>query len=215
MTTIVLAEDHKLVRQGIRALLESEPWLSVVGEAGDGIEAIDLVQRLQPDLLLLDLMMPGLSGLEVVQRVRWLSPRTRVVILSMYANKSYVMEALTRGAAAYVLKDASMSDLLDSLSEVMAGRRYVSAALFGEDIAAYIAQEPSTILDLHGTLTPRERQVFLLAAEGNTASEAAAHLGISRRTLEAHRGNLMRKLGLHSQTELVRYAISRGIISSR
>jgi two-component system response regulator NreC len=212
MTTIMLADDHHIVRQGLRALLEAEPDFHLVGETGDGLETVQLVESLHPDVLVLDLMMPGLNGLEVTRQVGKRSPQTRVVILSMHANEAYVLEALRNGAAGYVLKDASVAELAHAVREVTAGRRYLSPPLSERAIAAYVGKATETPLDRYETLTTREREVLNLAAEGCTNAEVADRLSISVRTAETHRANMMRKLDLSSQTDLIRYALRRGII---
>ena len=210
-TTIVLADDHPIVRQGLKTVLEAEPDFRVIGEAGDGSQAVQLVERLQPQVLVLDLLIPGLSGLEVARQVRQRAPETRVIVLSMHANEAYVLEALRHGAAAYVLKATSSTELVQAVRAVVAGRRYLSRPLTERALAAY-AQRAEATPDLYETLTTREREVLHLAAEGRSNSEIAARLSISPRTVEIHRRHLMRKLGLHSQTDLVRYALRRGII---
>ena len=212
MTTIVLADDHHIVRQGLRALLEAEPDFHLVGETGDGLETVQLVESLHPDVLVLDLMMPGLNGLEVTRQVGKRSPQTRVVILSMHANEAYVLEALRNGAAGYVLKDASVAELAHAVREVTAGRRYLSPPLSERAIEAYVGKATETPLDRYETLTTREREVLHLAAEGCSNAEVADRLSISVRTAETHRANMMRKLDLSSQTDLIRYALRRGII---
>lgn len=212
LTTIVLADDHRVVREGLRALLAAEPDFSVVAEAADGLDTVNLVGRLKPNVLVVDLMMPGLSGLEVTRQVRQRLPRTHIVILSMYANEAYVLEALRNGAAAYVLKDSSAADLVHAVREVVAGRRYLSPPLSERAIETYAEKAKSTSLDPYETLTTRERQVLHLAAEGHTNTEIGDRLSISPRTVETHRANLMRKLGLDTQTDLIRYALQRGII---
>jgi two-component system response regulator NreC len=211
-TTIVLADDHHVVRQGLRTLLESEPDFRVIGEAGDGLEAIQLVEHLQPDVLVLDLMMPRLNGLEVTRQVGQRSPQTRVVILSMHSSEAYVMEALRHGAAGYVIKASSAADLIKAVHEVAAGRHYLSPPLSEHAIAAYIQKAKEATLDNYETLTTREREVLQLAAEGHSNREIAERLSISPYTAMTHRANLMRKLDLHSQTDLVRYALQRGIV---
>jgi DNA-binding NarL/FixJ family response regulator len=212
MTTIVLADDHHVVRQGLRALLEAEPGFSVIGEAAEGLAVIEIAERLKPDVLVVDVMMPGLSGLEVTRQVRQRSPQTRVLVLSMYANEAYVLEALRIGAAGYVLKGAGVAELVQAVREVAAGRRYLSPPLTEHAIEAYVQKAQAAPPDRYEMLTTREREVFHLAAEGYTHSEVAARLGISPRTAETHRANLMRKLGLKTQTDLVRYAFQRGIL---
>jgi two-component system response regulator NreC len=212
MTTIVLADDHHVVRQGLRRLLEAEPDFRIVGEAGDGLETVQLVERLQPEVLVLDLMMPSLNGLEVTRQVGQRSPQTRVIVLSMHSSEAYVLEALRHGAAGYVLKASSAADLIKAVREVTAGRHYLSPPLSQHAIEAYIQKAKDATLDKYETLTTREREVLHLAAEGYSNPEVAERLSISPYTAMTHRANLMRKLGLHSQTDLVRYALQRGII---
>ncbi len=210
--TIVLADDHNVVRQGLRALLEAETDFNVVGEACDGLEALQLVEQLRPNVLVLDVMMPGLNGLEVSRQLNKLSPQTHIVVLSMYSNEAYVLEALGNGASAYVLKDSSSADLVHAVREVAAGRRYLSPPLSDRAIEAYQEKARAVVLDKYETLTTREREVLQLSAEGHTSTEIAARLGISSRTAETHRSNLMHKLGLHTHADLIRYALRRGII---
>jgi DNA-binding NarL/FixJ family response regulator len=212
MTTIVLADDHHMVRQGIRALLDVESDFSIVGETGDGLEVVQLVERLRSNVLVLDLMMPGLNGLEITRQVKQRCPQTHVVILSMHTNEAYVMEALRNGAAGYVLNDASVSDLVQAIREVAAGRRYLSPPLSERAIDAYLQKAKADLLDPYEMLTTREREVLHLAAEGHTNAEMAARLFISPRTVETHRANLMRKLNLQTQTDLIRYALQRGVL---
>ena len=211
--TIVLADDHKVVRQGLRAILEAEPAFRVIGEAGSGLEAARLLERLRPDVLVLDLMIPELSGLEVTRQVRRRSPKTRVVILSMHSDKSYVLEALRNGAAGYVLKDSSADELIKAVHEAAANRRYLSPPLSDSAVDAYAQQASATGTDSYDSLSSREREVFQLAAEGHTNKEIGKMLFISPRTVEIHRANMMQKLGLSNQTELIRYALKRGILS--
>ena len=211
MTTIVLADDHQIVRQGLRALLEAEPDFSITGEAADGLEVADLVQSVQPDVLILDIKMPGLNGLEVVRHVRRRTPDTYVVILSMYANEAYVMEALRNGAAGYVLKGASSTDLVQAVREVAEGRRYLSPPLSERAIEAYVQKAMASAPDALGKLTDREREVLYFVMEGYKNSQIAARLSISPRTVETHRARMMRKLGLHTQAELIRFTLQLGI----
>ncbi len=214
-TTVLLAEDHQIVRLGLRALLEAEPDLSIVGEADNGVDAAQLAERLQPDVMVVDLMMPGMNGLEVTRQVVQRSPQTRVVMLSAFDSESYVTEALAHGAAGYVLKRSSAADLVRAVREVVAGRRYLSPTLSERAIETYvhyIQQAKDAALDPYETLTPREREVFHLAAQGHTSAEIAARLSISPRTVETHRAHMMHKLGLRTATDLVRYAVQRGIL---
>jgi two-component system, NarL family, response regulator NreC len=211
-TTIVLADDHFVVRKGLRTVLEAEPEFSVVGEATDGLEAAQLAEELTPDVLILDLMMPGLNGLDVARQVHQRCPRTRMLILSMYADEGYVMQALRNGAAGYILKETRGLDLIGAVREVAAGRHYLGPPLSERAIELYLEKAEASSLDLHETLSTREREVLQLAAEGYPSSAIAARLGISPRTAETHRANMMRKLDLQSQTDLIRYALRRGIL---
>ena len=215
MPTVILADDHAIVRHGLRTLLENEPGISLVGEADDGLAAIRLVEQLRPDILIVDLMMPGLSGLEVTRQVRKCSPQTRIIVLSMHANEAYVLEALRHGALGYVLKGSQVRDLVQATQQVAAGRRYLSPPLSERAIEVYVQKaEATAVLDDYEILSTRERQVLHLAAEGRTNAEIGARLFISPRTAETHRARLMRKLGLQSHTELILYAIRRGLISA-
>ena len=209
-TTIVLGDDHKVILRGLRAVLDAQPGLAVVGEASDGLKVAALAERLKPDVLVLDLMMPGLSGFDVTRRVTKRLPKTRVVILTMYSSEAHVVEALRSGAMAYVVKDASADELVTAIREASAGRRFLSAPFSNDLIETYLKRPGGT--DPYETLTPREREVLHLVAEGLTSSEIAARLFISPRTAESHRANLMRKLGLRSRTDLVRFAFQRGIV---
>lgn len=210
--TIVIADDHPLVRRGLRALLDAVPDFEVVAEAGDGLEAVQLVESLKPDLLVLDLMMPGLGGIEVLRIVREKSPATRTIMLSMHSSIAFVGEAMKVGACAYVLKDSTEEHLVHAARECIAGRRYLSPPLSQEAVDAYIEQSHTGPFALHETLTKREREVFQLTAEGKTSTEIAAKLHISHRTVENHRANLMRKLKLQKAADLVRYAIRHKLI---
>jgi two-component system, NarL family, response regulator NreC len=211
MITILLADDHSIVRQGLRALLEVEPDFCIVGEAADGLEVTQLIEYLRPDVLVLDLMMPGLDGLEVTRRVNQHSPQTRVIILSMYGNEAYVVEGLRNGAAGYVLKKSTADELVRAVRAVVAGQRYLSPPLSEQTIEAYMQKADESTQNLYDLLTAREREVLYLVAEGHTNAEIAARLFISPRTVEMHRANLMRKLDLRSQADLIRYALRRGI----
>jgi two-component system, NarL family, response regulator NreC len=210
--SIVLADDHPLVRQGLRTVLETEGDCVVVGEAADGLRVVDLVERIRPDVLVLDLMLPGLNGLEITRQVTQRALKTRVVIVSMHAEEGYVLEALRNGASGYVLKDANPADVVLAVREAAAGRRFLCRPLSERALAAYAQQAQAAPRDAYETLTTREREVFQLIAESASNTEVAARLGISPRTVETHRANLMRKLGLQSQTDLIRYALRRGIV---
>lgn len=212
MPTIVLADDHHLVRQALRILLATEPDFVIVGEAGEGVETTLLVERLQPDVLIVDMAMPGLNGAEVARQVSKRSPRTRVIMLSMHDSEPYVLEALRTGAIAYVLKDSTAQDLVDAVRSAIAGHRYLSPRIAERFIDAYLEQLATSPQDPLDTLTLREREVFLLAAQGRSSAEIAKQLFISRRTVETHRANVMRKLSVKNKAELIRYAVQRGLL---
>ena len=209
MITILLADDHEMIRQALRSLLESQPDFSIVAEAGDGLEAIRQIEIFHPHVSIIDLMMPRLGGLEVARQV---SKDTRVLILSMHNNEAYVVQALRHGAMGYVLKDSSADDLVKAVRAVAGGQRYLSEPLSQQMIDRYLQKIQSGPLDIMETLTNREREILHLTAEGMTTVEISNRLSISPRTVEIHRANLMHKLNLHTQTDLIRYAIKRGIL---
>lgn len=210
--SIILADDHPVVRRGMQALLEGERNFSIVGAAADGLDTVRLVEQVKPDVLVLDVMMPGLSGLEALRILRERSPRTRIVILSMYSSSAFIAQALQNGAIGYVLKSCAEEHLVRAVREAAAGRRFLSPPVTEIAINAYIEQSKTGTFDPHETLTPRQREVLQLAAEGKTNPEIAARLNISQRTVENHRATSMQKLGLQNQTELVRHAIRHGLI---
>jgi len=218
MVPVVLADDHAIVRQGLRALVESNPKFVVVGEAADGYEAVEMVKRRKPRVLIADLMMPGLNGLETIKKVLRLKLGTRVIILSIYRNEAYVLEALRNGAAGYVAKESGGAELFEALHVAVAGRRYLSPRILDASIGSHssqgtILQKAQTgSLDHYHTLTTRERQVLQLFVKGVTSSDIGIRLKISSRTVESHRANCMRKLGVNTHHHLIRYALERGII---
>jgi two-component system, NarL family, response regulator NreC len=212
MPKIVLVEDHRILREGLRVLLEAQPDFSVIGEADDGLQAVELVERVTPDVLIVDLMLPGISGLEVTRQVHERLPQVRIIILSMHMDDSYVLQALTHGAIGYVLKDSSIAELVHAVNQVIDGHRYLSPPLSERAIEIYMQSGQQGTMDPFDRLTTREREVLYLAAKGHTNSKIAEKLSISPRTVEVHRGNMMRKLGLHSQADLIRYSIRRGIL---
>ena len=211
--TVLLADDHPIVRQGIRHLLEAESDVKVVGEATDGLEAVQLVEKHRPNVLIVDMMMPGLNGLEVLRQVKKRSPATFSIVLSMQSADAYVVEALKSGASGYILKDSGPSELVNALRQVIQGQRFLSPKLSERLINAYIQTSDKTVLDSYETLTDREREVLQMVSEGLTTPEIARRLAISPRTAELHRGRMMSKLGLRNQTDLIRYALKRGILS--
>ena len=211
-TTVMLADDHQIVRQGLRAILNAVPEFQLVGEASDGLEAVRLAERLRPDVLILDLSMPGLDGLEVARQVTKRPPRPRVVVLSMYSDEAYVLKALQAGATAYVLKDAGADQLVQGIRAAARGQRYFSPPLTAESVEAYLRRTENLVEDPKDALTSREREVLHLTVEGHSGADIAERLFISPRTVETHRANLMRKLGVRNQKELVRYAVERGLM---
>lgn len=212
MISILLADDHPVILRGLRGLFEAYDDLRIVGEETDARKVVEAVARLGPDVLVMDLMMPGMSGMEIIREVAQHHPETRAVVLSMHSNVAYVWEALRNGALAYVLKCADGEELVRAVREVNARHCYLSPPLSEDELEEYARQAQQHRLDPHDMLTNRERQVLRLAAQGNTSSQIAEQLHIGVRTVESHRASLLHKLGLRNQTELVRYAIQRGII---
>jgi DNA-binding NarL/FixJ family response regulator len=208
---LVLADDHPVVREGVRALLESDSDFEVVGQADDGVEVQGLVERLHPDVVVLDLMMPGRSGLDVTRQLAGQAAAPPVLILTMHDNEAYVIEAMRSGAAGYALKQAAAGELARGIRTVAAGDRYLSPSLSERALETYIRRShgPS---DPYDALTPREREVLQLAGEGHGNAEIASLLFISRRTVETHRAHAMKKLGLRNQVDLALYAVRQGII---
>ena len=193
-------------------MLEAKAGCCVIGEAGDGIEAIRMLENLKPDVLIVDMMMPGLNGLEVTRQVcdRW--PSINVIMLSMYTDEAYVVEALQAGAKGYIFKSCSPEEFITAIRKIAAGHRYLSPPLSDRAIEVYMKSARKTALQGSEQLTDREREIFQMAAQGCTTSQIADMLSISHRTAQTHRKNLMNKLGLHTQTELVLYAIQNGIV---
>jgi DNA-binding NarL/FixJ family response regulator len=210
---VLLADDHPIVRQGLRNLLNSEQDFKVIGEASDGLSALDLIDKQRPDVLVVDMMMPGLNGMEVIRRAKHSVPDLRIVVLSMQNADAYVVDALKLGASGYVLKDTGPAELIQAIRDVVAGQRYLSPAISERLTQTFIQQPSEPTEDPYKLLSNREREVLQLAAEGNTSTEIAARLFISTRTAELHRSRVMSKLSLHSQSDLIRYALKRGILS--
>lgn len=211
-TTIILVDQYPVVREGLKTVLGSHEDMRIIGETGNGLEAVTLAADLRSDVLIVEVMLPGLHGLEVTRQVCQRLPRTRVMVLTRSANEAHVREALRNGATSYVLKEASVGELVQAVREVAAGRRYLSPPLSAR-LAEIQPQSARTGgLDPYETLTTREREVLHLAAEGRTNANIATTLGISPRTVETHRAHLMRKLGLRTQADLIRYALQRGVL---
>lgn len=208
MIRILLADDHALVRQGFRMILSAQPDMEIVGEAGNGREAVELAEKLKPDVAVMDVAMPELNGVEATRRLNTVSPRTRVLALSMHKDSVYVREILRAGARGYLLKDSVDADLLAAVRAVAKGDGYLSPGVSDSVLTDY-RQHVTNPVDL---LTSREREVLQMIAEGKTNKEIATSLNLSVYTVEAHRGRVMEKLNLHSAGELVRFALRNGLI---
>ncbi len=209
---VLLVDDHQLVRAGIQALLRDLSEVEVVGEASDGREALRLIAAHHPDVVLMDIMMPGMNGLEAAARVVKESPTTRVLMLSVNASEEYVLQALRAGAAGYLLKNISPAELETAIRAVARGERYLTTAVSKHVIDAYLQRVGPEASSLD-RLTPRQREVLQLVAEGATTKEIGRKLGVSVKTAEMHRGQLMEALGIHDVAGLVRYAIRMGVIA--
>jgi DNA-binding NarL/FixJ family response regulator len=205
---IVIADDHGIVRSGIRLLLERQPDLEVVAEASDGVEARDTVIREQPDLAILDVKMPGLTGLQATREIKAQLPEVSILILSMHDDERYLFEALKAGASGYVLKSQADTDLLDAIRSVERGEPFLSPAAQ----QALIRDVLERGADVESELTPREEEIVKMVAEANTSREIAEMLHLSEKTVENHRANAMKKLGMRDRVELVRYAIRKGLV---
>ena len=212
-TRIVLADDHRLVREGLRRLLEERDDFEVVGEATTGQEAVQLTADKQPDLVLMDISMPGLSGIDATRRICKNGSTAKVLILSMHDNRSYVEEVLRAGASGYVLKDAAVADLLQAIDAVRAGDSFLSPTITQQvvEAIAHPSERPEAAL---ASLTDREREVLAQIAEGLSSKQIAKELGVSLKTIESHRANLMDKLDIHKVSGLVRFAIRSGLVTA-
>lgn len=211
MIRVLLADNHTLVRAGLRALLENISSIQVVAEAGDGREALRLIEVHQPDVVLMDIAMPEMNGLEATARVAKEYPNVRVIIVSMHANEEYVLQALRTGAMGYVIKDAGVSELELAVRTVLAGETYLSSAVSKHVVADYVQRVGNKSSSLE-QLTSRQREILQLIAEGRTTKEIAAALYISVKTVETHRMQLMKRLDIYDVAGLVRYAIRMGLV---
>ncbi|HLI86368.1 MAG TPA: response regulator transcription factor [Bryobacteraceae bacterium] len=211
---ILLADDHIVMRDGLRALLERQPDMAVVAEAADGRECVQLAEEQTPDVVVMDIGMPNMNGIEATRRITSAQPRCAVVILSMHQDESYILRALKAGAKGYLLKDSARSDLLEAIRAVARGRAFLTRKISRMLQEDYVRQlENRGLDDTYELLTDREREVLQLIAEGKTAKEVANVLNISPTTVETHRTHIQEKLGLHSVAELVLYAVRKGIIA--
>jgi len=207
---LFLADDHTLVREGIAALVERESDLHVVGQCGDGLKVVEEVLRVKPDVVVLDLGMPGLNGIDICRQLARKAKDTAVLVLTMYVDEEFIVRALENGAAGYLMKEAASKELVEAVRAVARGELYLGSGIARSVLARLAA---GTKEDPYHKLTPRERQVLQLIAEGKTNRAIAEKLGLSVKTVDTHRAHLMRKLGIHDQTTLVKYAIRRGIVS--
>ena len=201
--SVLLVDDHSLVRKGFRRILEDDPEIQVVGEAPDGTEAVKLAQELEPRVIVMDMAMPGLNGMQASIEILKVLPKTAILMLSMYSEENYVRNALEAGAKGYILKDAMDIDLATAIKQVAAGQRVVAPGL--------LSSMPEADAD-HGKLTNREKQILQLIAEGKSNKEIAALLELSVNTVSVHRANLMEALGIHRTAELVLYAVRKGLV---
>jgi DNA-binding NarL/FixJ family response regulator len=209
---VVVADDHAILREGIKVLLQAQDDIAVVGEAEDGRQAVQRCQDLRPDVVLMDIAMPGLGGYEATLEIRRLMPTIRVLVLTQYDNKEYVLRFLRAGAAGYVVKKAVATELLSAIRAVARGETYLHAAVAGAVVQDYLGGERPTEEDVYDRLSEREKQVLKLIAEGSTNKEIAAVLDIAVKTVMAHRTNLMAKIGAHSRTDIFKFALRKGLI---
>jgi DNA-binding NarL/FixJ family response regulator len=212
---ILIADDHEVVRQGLRSLLEGQAAMEIIGEASNGREAVDKAIALKPDVVVLDIGMPELNGLEATRQIVKGTPRTEVLILTVYETEEVIREVLRAGARGYVLKSDAGRLLISAIESVAAHKAFFTSRVSELVLAGFLSSEGEPESESQGQpLTPREREVLQLLAEGKTNKEVAAALGIGLKTVETHRQNLMTKLGLHSVVDLVRYAIRNGIVAA-
>jgi len=213
LVTLVLADDHPIVRFGLRSVLEAEADFCILGEAADGSTVLGMVAELQPNVLILDVMLPGISGLKILPQVRAVAPLTQTIMLSMYSSEAYILDALRNGAMGYVLKSAGADLLVEAIRTVVSGRRYLSPPFSERAIELYVQRVDSATLNVFDTLTRREVEIFKWMAQGYKNAEIGNALSISSRTVEVHRARIMQKLDLSSTRDLIRYALQRGVLS--
>jgi DNA-binding NarL/FixJ family response regulator len=213
-TRVLLADDHTLIRAGLRLVVEQQPEFAVVGEAADGRQAVALAESLKPDIVVMDIGMPGLNGIEACRQIRESLPDTQVVMLSMHSDEGYVLRALKAGARAYLLKDSAEADLAGAIRAASEGKSFFSPAVGKVLLEDYMRKLQRTgAEDSYELLTPREREILQLVAEGQSSKEIAALLHLSVYTVETHRARLMQKLNLRGVPELILYAVRKGIVS--
>jgi DNA-binding NarL/FixJ family response regulator len=208
---ILMADDHKLFIDGLGSLLDRHPSTQVVGAARDGLAAVRLAVELKPDLILMDVSMPELNGIEAARKILGACPSVRIIMLSMHSDHRFVVEALRAGARGYLLKDSASEDLLAAIERVSAGEIYLSSRMSGEVLLDFISGDSGGEPSVFSVLSPREREVLQLVAEGHSTKDIAAHLSVSVKTIETHRKQIMDKLDLHSVAELTKYAVREGL----
>jgi DNA-binding NarL/FixJ family response regulator len=211
---VIVADDHTIIRSGLKALLDREPDIEVVAEAADGRQAVQKAQELQPEVVLLDIAMPNLNGIEAARQIAAKHDRMGIIILSMHSDESYVLKALKAGARGYLLKDSSESDVMNAVRAVNAGKAYFSPEISRMMADDYLRQmEQRGAEDSYELLTSREREILQMLAEGKSNKDVANLLNLSLHTVETHRSNILQKLNLHSVPELILYAVRKGIVS--
>ena len=211
---IVLADDHRMVREGLRSLLERQPDIEVVAEAEDGAGVLKLVEELSPDIVIMDVAMPDLNGAEATRQILARDPSIKVIALSMYSDKRFVLGMLSAGASGYLLKDCAFEELAGAIHLVAANRTYLSSKIVDIVVKDYFRHLGGADLSVFSLLTGREREVLQLLAEGKTVRDTASHLSLSVKTIETHRQQIMNKLNIHSLAELTKYAIREGLTSA-
>ncbi|MBA4373014.1 MAG: DNA-binding response regulator [Thermodesulfovibrio sp.] len=210
---VILADDHKIVRDGLRTLLQKYPEIEVIGEAEDGRSTVELTRELSPDVVIMDIAMPDMNGIEATRRITGEKPGVKVVALSMHSDKRFVSEMLKAGASAYLLKHSAFEELVTAIMTVRENRMYLSPAVTGVVVDSYVRQNGKPESSVFSVLSDREREVLQLLAEGKNTKEIASSLNLSGKTVEAHRMNIMSKLNMHSIAELTKYAIREGLTS--
>ena len=210
---VVVADDHTILRQGIKALLDNQEEIEVVGEAKDGREAIKAIEELLPDVILMDIAMPGLNGLEATRRIKKKFPRTKVVVLTMHTNEEYIFQILNAGADGYLVKETAFQDLISAINSVHRGEAFMSPSISKKVMTDYIQRAQGEEKVGFDTLTTREREILQLVAEGNSNKKIAEVLFISPKTVETHRAHIMDKLNIHDRAGLIKYAIRKGMIN--
>jgi len=210
---IILADDHQIMRDGLKALLEKHPSMEVIGEAENGIQTLELTRQKKPDVVIMDIAMPDMNGIEVTRQLKAEMPDLKIIALSMHADRRFVTEILKAGASAYVLKQSAFDDLVKAIRAVVVGRRFLSADILETVVEDYVSQLSKSEYEAYRQLSDRERQVLQLLAEGNSTKEIAFKLHVSVKTIESHRQNIMNKLDIHSLAGLTKFAVREGITS--